>query len=645
MRVPTLTLTVVTILNFMSEGVNGESKYLYSNDPDKPGDRSVSIEDVSPVKEYIAPSKKAAESDVEYKFNKMHPDFLEKNFNRSRVVEFYAPWCGHCIHFKKKYIEVARKVNAVKEVPFYAISCVAHKPICNEQGVSGYPAIKWFDGHSAKGETIKISDFSAEDIIDNKVGAAYNAMTKHDTFAKTENGGGQIVSSISHLQAISDEYHQKNVDWDSEVYVGETAQSKMIDMWKDAALSFDVTMRESVFMSNDELSEGKAAALRSLLSLLTKTMPVTMDNVKNVAATMLENFDEVVKSQEGLEKHLGPKKEREWSSNCSHGEESGYNCGVWHLMHIITVGVPQWNIATDDADLRVSTTDAGEVLKDFIYNFFPCEECRKNFVAMYQNCKFNRCERFHLDTSHKKVGDWKELPIWLWEVHNDISVRIMSEKRRANGHSIPGSHDEQRARWPPEDECEKCWRFGGKWEHKAVYRYLRKHYWSEEHLGEADLTGLLDGPEEPEEEDIVAQMKEKIRVAEEKKKAEALLAEAEKEEVAEVEKKEETAIEEEEEKKEKEETIAEKEDEKKEKPTGGLRATFSPGTKGDNIGTKVKKVNLARASAKKEDLLPEAGATSGTKTIPMLCGLVMALVGFMYYRTTRARNCNNPYKK
>ena len=50
--------------------------------------------DVWPVIDYIVPEKKLMESDNDYQNRIVDPPFLTDRYDKPRVVEFYAPWCG-----------------------------------------------------------------------------------------------------------------------------------------------------------------------------------------------------------------------------------------------------------------------------------------------------------------------------------------------------------------------------------------------------------------------------------------------------------------------------------------------------------------------------------------------------------------------
>ena len=49
------------------------------------------------------------------------------------VVEFYAPWCGHCKSFAPEYQKAAKALKGIIGVG--AVDCDQHKSLCGQYGV------------------------------------------------------------------------------------------------------------------------------------------------------------------------------------------------------------------------------------------------------------------------------------------------------------------------------------------------------------------------------------------------------------------------------------------------------------------------------------------------------------------------------
>ena len=59
-----------------------------------------------------------------------------------QVVEFYAPWCGHCQNLKPAYEKAAKNLAGLAKVA--AVNCddESNKPLCGQFGVQGFPTLK-----------------------------------------------------------------------------------------------------------------------------------------------------------------------------------------------------------------------------------------------------------------------------------------------------------------------------------------------------------------------------------------------------------------------------------------------------------------------------------------------------------------------
>lgn len=61
---------------------------------------------------------------------------------QASILEFYAPWCGHCQNLKPAYEKAAKSLNGLAQVA--AINCdeESNKAFCGGMGVQGFPTLK-----------------------------------------------------------------------------------------------------------------------------------------------------------------------------------------------------------------------------------------------------------------------------------------------------------------------------------------------------------------------------------------------------------------------------------------------------------------------------------------------------------------------
>jgi protein disulfide-isomerase A6 len=83
-------------------------------------------------------------------------DLIPTNFEdvvfksgKPALVEFFAPWCGHCKTLAPIYEELAQAFQfAENKLVIAKVDADDHKSLGRKFGVQGFPTLKWFDGKS-----------------------------------------------------------------------------------------------------------------------------------------------------------------------------------------------------------------------------------------------------------------------------------------------------------------------------------------------------------------------------------------------------------------------------------------------------------------------------------------------------------------
>ena len=94
------------------------------------------------------------------------------------IVEFYAPWCGHCKQLAPEYQKAAQALKGIINVG--GVDCDVHKSICGQFGVRGFPTIKVFGANKGSPEDyqgdrtaagiVQVAQKAAQKIVQDRLG-------------------------------------------------------------------------------------------------------------------------------------------------------------------------------------------------------------------------------------------------------------------------------------------------------------------------------------------------------------------------------------------------------------------------------------------------------------------------------------------
>lgn len=173
-------------------------------------------------------------------------NFANRVFGTEHVwlVEFFAPWCGHCKKLAPDYDKAASNLKGIVRVG--AVNCDEQKDLCGSFGVQGYPTIKLFPSTlkevpNKKGNYYKEpedynSERSAAALVKfavSKLPSFYTAVTSanHEKFLSQEL---PKVLLFTNKDKTSDLYKALAVDYHHGLALGEVKHTdkKLVDLYK-----------------------------------------------------------------------------------------------------------------------------------------------------------------------------------------------------------------------------------------------------------------------------------------------------------------------------------------------------------------------------------------------------------------------------
>lgn len=79
------------------------------------------------------------------------------------LVEFFAPWCGHCQRLAPEWEKAAKELEGKAKLG--AVDATIHNALANKYGVRGYPTIKVFKGGPKAGDPVDYDSGRTSDAI------------------------------------------------------------------------------------------------------------------------------------------------------------------------------------------------------------------------------------------------------------------------------------------------------------------------------------------------------------------------------------------------------------------------------------------------------------------------------------------------
>jgi len=186
-------------------------------------------------------------------------DLIPSNFDdivlksgKPALVEFFAPWCGHCKTLAPVYEELATNFESMKDkITIAKVDADAEKDLGRRFGVQGFPTLKYFDGKSDTPE-------------DYKSGRDLESLTK---FLQEKTGSKPKAKKAapSAVEMLNDKTFKEQIGGDKEAIVAFTAPwcghcKTLAPIWEKVASDFASESNVLIAKVDCEADNAKAIA-------------------------------------------------------------------------------------------------------------------------------------------------------------------------------------------------------------------------------------------------------------------------------------------------------------------------------------------------------------------------------------------------
>lgn len=444
------------------------------------------------------------------------PKFMEEEIEDGVhiIVVYYAAWCPHCATYAPTFMKYADLYSKDYDTVFAAVDCAEYESQCDKMKITSYPTVVAFNfpkdsksvtsafgsivdsrkikaylltnGVKRKGESVKIDTSELGDAKENNTGSRQHLLAWIQTsveakarIASPEERLGDALSSLEYL-LLSES---------PRLVVGNSLEAKR----RRGALVQLVQVVTSVLPTNIKL-------LKPNFDLVSARKWIFEHS--NDADTLTEK-----EWKQGLQAALHPQTKSKRPGNLRNSKSSsdttpgiiwrvcgvstnsesqtasvdkGYTCGLWLLMHFLTVA---GNTPRDDvSSLRAETVQSS--IRSLVSELFTCSSCRKHFMKAYDDCSYSRCSNSSSEGGEEDGGSnvgmaYPRMQLWLFRLHNAVTTRIYQEKSVDIG-SV--AEDFRKVIWPSDNVDLGA---TGKYmvDPSRVLSYVREVYWDEKKWG------------------------------------------------------------------------------------------------------------------------------------------------------------------
>ncbi|KAF4693392.1 Rad2 nuclease [Perkinsus olseni] len=342
----------------------------------------------------------------------------------TRIVLFYASWCGHCANFASEYEMVAEVFSSVPSLSLFAIDCNKYREACRSAGVDRYPTLVGYRKGEKTGEN-----------WDRQIRAANYVNEQLPVELQLSD-----VPTIEHLRGPS-----MKMKGSEGIEGSDTASDRVYD----GVLAFANLMATAVFPAGvDSLEGSRLDTLKLVYGTCTRS---TREQWLDLLAEKPFLGGEIT-----LATALSP--DDHWAL-CGQ-----LSCGLWQFLHHLTLGVDRPYNGQQESDLLVDHTGLAAMsgIRTILSQYFACEECTRHFIEDYDKCLYGRCVGGDAPSREETV-------MWLWRFHNAVNSRVFASQR-------PGENS-RATEWPSASQCSACVSTAtGEYSEKVVYHWIVQTY-------------------------------------------------------------------------------------------------------------------------------------------------------------------------
>ncbi|PMD29742.1 thioredoxin-domain-containing protein [Hyaloscypha variabilis F] len=128
-------------------------------------------------------------------------DRLIAQSNYTSIVEFYAPWCGHCKNLQPAYEKAAKNLAGLAKVAAVDCDDEENKAFCGQFGVQGFPTLKIVKPGSKPGKPV-VEDYQGPRTAKGIVDAVVDKIPNHVKRVDDKTLEGWLADSNDTAKAI-----------------------------------------------------------------------------------------------------------------------------------------------------------------------------------------------------------------------------------------------------------------------------------------------------------------------------------------------------------------------------------------------------------------------------------------------------------